>query len=122
MTREEFQAQHPTAYAAIFNDGRAAGIEIERDRVEAHVTHGTAGGPAGIKLALANIADGTDCTKQSVLAKYAVAGRNVSDVSARNDDDNDADPGAGEPNDGKPDAMDADAFTDAIFEAVREGA
>lgn len=84
MNIEEIKAQHPELYAAILNEGKAAGRKegetSERDRVTAHLTLGEQSGD--MKTALAAIASGEGMT-QTITAKYMAAGMNRSAVNTR---------------------------------------
>jgi ClpP class serine protease len=123
MTLEEFKAQYPALYAAIFASGReegvTAGVARERDRVLAHVTTGKNSGPDGLKIAAGFIEDGSDFTSQMVQAKYLTAGRNAAETDDRADDDDDAKAaddkkptadGSGAPN--------SDKETNALFDGL----
>ncbi len=83
MTKDELKAQHPEAYEAVFNEGKAAGETSERDRVCAHLQMGEACGDLSIALAAVR---GGEAMTQTNTAKYLAAGMNRSAVAARQAD------------------------------------
>jgi ClpP class serine protease len=85
MDLAELKAKHPDLFKAVRDEGIAAGIDKERDRVTAHVKAGAAMG-AG-EIACRNIIDGTEFGSQTAQAEYLVAGRNLSEITARHDDE-----------------------------------
>jgi len=85
MDLAELMAKHPDLFKAVRDEGIAAGIDKERDRVTAHVTAGAAMG-AG-EIACRNILDGTEFGSQTAQAEYLTAGRNLSEINARHDDE-----------------------------------
>lgn len=84
MTKDEFKAQNPDLYNQIYNDGKKAGIENERDRVEAHLTMGETSG--AMEAAVKHIKAGDGLT-QAINAEYMAAALNKGDLNARKEDD-----------------------------------
>ncbi|MEE9393694.1 MAG: S49 family peptidase [Planctomycetota bacterium] len=124
MDLEILKSQHPDIYAAVMalgrTDGHTAGVKEERDRVSAHVIAAKACGEQGTAIAMGFIDDGSDFSSQTVQATYMTARVNGSDITARNDDDNDAKTGPAATNAGEIEEPDEDANTMAIFAEVRE--
>jgi ClpP class serine protease len=82
MNLEEFKAQHPDLYKAVFE----AGVNDERDRVTAHVEMGQASGD--VDYALEAIKTGADLTR-SAQAHYMAAGMALSVVGDHTPEEND---------------------------------
>lgn len=80
------EKEYPEVYKAIFQ----AGIDSERDRVNAHLTMGEASGD--MKTACGAIKDGSVMTA-TLQAKYLTAGMNRSDINDRQEDNVDVDTG-----------------------------
>ena len=84
MTKEEFKAQNPDLYNQIYNEGKEAGIEKERDRVKAHLTLGNQAG--AMEAAIKHIEEGDGMT-QAITAEYLAAGMNKNDLASRQEED-----------------------------------
>ena len=84
MTKEEFKTQNPDLYNQIYSEGKQAGIENERDRVEAHLTMGETSG--AMEAAINHIKEGDGLTL-AINAEYAAAAMNKGDLDARVVDD-----------------------------------
>ena len=80
MTIDELKTQDPDLYKNVFE----AGINQERDRVQAHLTLGKQAG--AMEAAVKHIEDGDGLT-QTITAEYMAAGMNKADVDKRTDDD-----------------------------------
>ena len=80
MTIDELKVQDPDLYKKVFE----AGVEQERDRVQAHLTLGKQSG--AMEAAVKHIEDGDSLT-QTINAEYMAAGMNKADVDKRADDD-----------------------------------
>jgi ClpP class serine protease len=81
MTLEVLKAEHPELYAAIFAEGKEAGIVAERKRVQAHLKLATATGATAV--AHAAIASGASVMDEEVHAEYLAAGMNRAAVGTR---------------------------------------
>ncbi len=79
MTIDELKVQDPDLYKKVFE----AGVEQERDRVQAHLTLGKQSG--AMEAAVKHIEDGDGMT-QTITAEYMAAGMNKADVDKREDD------------------------------------
>jgi ClpP class serine protease len=86
LTIEELRAQHPALYTAVLQEGAAAGVTQERDRVCAHLEMAEMSGKpdasSGLHIALESIRSGAAVT-QTLMAKYMSAGMNSRDRQAR---------------------------------------
>jgi len=71
MDINELKAKHPDTYAAIFGQGREAGVNDERARVQAHLL--LADGSGEIKAAHKAIADGTPSSDAVLVATHMSA-------------------------------------------------
>lgn len=87
MDLPTLKATHPAVFQAAYDEGKAKGTEVERDRVSAHLTYGAQCGC--MDIAQAAIDSGSDVT-QSLLAQYLTAGQNKNDITDRNEDETDA--------------------------------
>ena len=88
MTLDELKAKHLEVYQAVLT----AGINQERERVQAHAKLGKASG--ALDVALKAIEEGTEFNSASVQADYMVANMNRKDRKDRKEDDEGADPGS----------------------------
>lgn len=88
MDKATLKASHPETFAAVLSDGKEQGVQIERDRINAHLTMGKVSGAEGMKIALTAIEDGTEYTA-AFSAKYTAAGMNNADLDNRDDDNAD---------------------------------
>ena len=92
MNEEQFRAQHPELYAAVFEKGKAeggksgaeAGRDAERKRVLAHLKLAATTGAS--KVAHDAIASGASTLDEEVHASYMAAALGRRDVVARQDD------------------------------------
>jgi len=84
MTKEELKQKHPELYAAIFEEGKGAGADEERKRVEAHLKLGETSG--SMKIAAQFIRDGKSVASEEVQAEYLSARMNNSALNSRNAD------------------------------------
>ena len=80
MTIDELKTQDPDLYKKVFE----AGINQERDRVQAHLTLGKQAG--AMEAAVKHIEAGDGMT-QTITAEYMAAGMNKADVDKRKDDE-----------------------------------
>ena len=80
MTIDELKTQDPDLYKKVFE----AGINQERDRVQAHLTLGKQAG--AMEAAVKHIEDGDGLT-QTITAEYMAAGMNKADVDKREEDE-----------------------------------
>lgn len=118
-TLEELRATHPALAQALIAEGYALGVADERDRVTAHMEAGEACGD--LTIAAGYIVEGTDYTRQAVQARYATASANRDETTGRADD-NDTAPATPAAQSAEGDgAADADANTNAIFDALETG-
>jgi len=85
MTKEELKAKYPDLYAAIFGEGKEAGIKEERERVDAHLKLGEENN--AMKIAAQFIRDGNQLAENKVQAEYLSAMKNATALNARNADD-----------------------------------
>lgn len=83
MDLKTLKASHPELYAAVFTEGKEAGVKEERDRCDAHLTLGE--GSGDMKLALAGIRDGSAVT-QAIQAKHMAAHMNRATQATRDQD------------------------------------
>jgi ATP-dependent protease ClpP protease subunit len=74
MTIEEFRKQNPELYAAIFAEGKDAGVKDERSRVGAHLKLGEDCG--NVKVAVKFITEGKSVMENDVQAEYLSARMN----------------------------------------------
>lgn len=86
MNLNELKAQHPDVYQAAVSEG----VSQERDRVNAHLTMGSASGDMKTAVAAIESGDGMTATLQ---ATYMAAGMNRRDIEARDEDEAGADTG-----------------------------
>mgnify|MGYP000436151846 CR=1 FL=1 len=105
MDLKALKAEHPAIYA----EAVEAGVNQERERVEAHITMGEASGD--IKLAIGCIKDGAEFSAK-VNANYMAAGMNKNAAEARGDE------APGDIN--TPVVADADTQDDAVAKALAE--
>jgi hypothetical protein len=84
MDKEELKAKYPDLYAAIFAEGKEAGVKDERERVEAHLKLGEDCG--NLKIAAKFIAEGETLMSNKVQAEYMSARMNSGALNARNVD------------------------------------
>lgn len=92
MTKEELKAQHPETYAAVYEAGKAEGVDLgvkrELGRVKAHLKMGKAAG--ALDVAHAAIESGASVQDDEVFASYQEASLKRRDQSARQEDDKSA--------------------------------
>jgi hypothetical protein len=84
MDKEELKKKHPELYAAIYNEGLEAGVNQEKNRVEAHIKLGETSG--SMKTAAQFIREGKSVTDEKVQAEYLSARMNNGALNARNED------------------------------------
>ncbi len=84
MTKDEFRTQNPDLYNQIYNEGKQAGIENERDRVAAHLTMGETSG--AMEAAINHIKAGDGLTL-AINAEYTAAAMNKGDLDKRAKDE-----------------------------------
>jgi ClpP class serine protease len=82
MNLRELRAQHPETYEAAVQEG----VTAERDRVNAHLELGQAGGAEGMRIAAEAIAAGT-ALNQTMNARYLRLAMNNRDQSLRASDE-----------------------------------
>jgi ATP-dependent protease ClpP protease subunit len=87
MNKEELKAKYPELYAAIFTEGKEAGLKEERDRAEAHLKLGEESG--SMKTAAQFIREGKAVFDNKVQAEYLAAQMKNSALLARNQDNPD---------------------------------
>jgi uncharacterized GH25 family protein len=85
MTPEELKKNHPDIYAAVFEDGKKAGIEAERSRVNAHLKMGET--VKDFSVSAKFIKEGKPLSDDEVVAEYQSIGIKKSMIAARNADD-----------------------------------
>jgi ATP-dependent protease ClpP protease subunit len=84
MNREELKAKFPDVFAAVYGEGKEAGIKEERERAEAHLTLGEDSG--NMKIAAQFIREGETIMSNKVQAAYLSARMNSGAINARNED------------------------------------
>ena len=81
MDKEKLKKEYPELYAAIYGEGKEAGIAEERERVEAHLKLGEDSG--AMKMAAQFIREGKSVMENKVAAEYLSAQMKNSAISAR---------------------------------------
>ena len=81
MNKEELKAKYPDLYAAIFGEGKEAGVMEERERVGAHLKLGEESG--SMKIAVQFIAEGKSVMDNKVQAEYLSARMNSQALNLR---------------------------------------
>jgi hypothetical protein len=84
MDKEKLKKEHPELYAAIYGEGKEAGIAEERERVEAHLKLGEDLG--AMKVAAQFIREGKLVMENKVQAEYLSAQMKNSAINARSAD------------------------------------
>jgi hypothetical protein len=112
MNEEELKAKYPEVYAAIFGDGKKAGIKEERERTAAHLKLGEKCG--SLETAAKYIRDGSSVTSEDVQSEYLSLRIGRQAVNNRNADDPGSVTTGGEESEDDTKAM-------AIFEAAYAG-
>jgi hypothetical protein len=84
MNKEELKAKYPELYALIFAEGKTAGINEERERVEAHLKLGEE--TNSMKVAVGFIKEGKVIMDNKVQAEYLAAMKNSLAAGARLED------------------------------------
>jgi ATP-dependent protease ClpP protease subunit len=85
MDKEELKAKFPEVYAAIYAEGREAGIKDERERTAAHLKLGERAG--SLETAAKYIRDGASVMSEEVQSEYLSLNINKKAVDSRNADD-----------------------------------
>jgi hypothetical protein len=112
MDKEELKAKYPEVYAAIFTEGKEAGVKVERERTAAHLKLGeTSGSP---ETAAKYIRDGSSVTSEEVQSEYLSLRMGQQALAARIDDN----PGSVVPGG---EEVEDDVKAMAIFESAYAG-
>jgi len=84
MDKEKLKKENPELYAAIYGEGKEAGIKEERERVEAHLKLGEENN--AMKIAAQFIRGGNQLVENKVQAEYLSAMKTAATLEARNVD------------------------------------
>jgi len=127
MTKEELKAQFPAVYAAIFDEGKTAGVNdgqaAERKRVSAHLKaskNHVAKVTGVLKVALDAIQSGASLSDEEVQAEYMNARETASTQTARQADSDSAGEAVGDAATAAPKAKPTKDIGDLTADALDE--
>jgi len=116
MDLNELLAKYPALCTQIRDEGHAAGVTLERERVTAHMA-AAENSPKAAMLAAGYILDGSTFGMVQT-AKYMGAAQNAADVAAVVADSNATPAEGGAPNNGAPGVVDIDAQQATMFDNI----